>query len=78
MGSLSDSSANTSPATEAARRCFQCGGPYHPATGHWDERWDVVFCGACYKPFVKWLAGHLSRRWRKLRFYDHAVSRTPR
>lgn len=78
MESSSESSATTSPAIEPARRCLQCGGPYHPATGHWDQHFDVVFCGACYKPFIAWLAGHLKRRWGKLRFYDHATSRTPR
>jgi hypothetical protein len=55
-------------------RCFKCGGPYHPATGHWNERFDVVFCGACYRPFVKWLSGHLKRRWGGANFYQEAAT----
>jgi hypothetical protein len=55
-------------------RCFKCGGPYHPATGHWDERFNVVFCGACYKPFVKWLKGHLKRKWGNANFYEEAAT----
>lgn len=57
-------------------RCFACGGPYHEASGHhfaapFD---DVVYCGACYRPFVAWMKGHLNRRWSKHRFYDEAAT----
>lgn len=52
--------------------CFQCGGPYHPATGHIYPEWDVAFCGGCYKPFVKWLRGHLKREWSGHSFYEEA------
>jgi hypothetical protein len=52
-------------------RCLRCGGPHHPATGHIDARTGAIFCGACYRPFLDWLKGHLKRRWGKLRFYEH-------
>lgn len=56
--------------------CIQCKGvhPYHPDTGHVYVEWGVVVCGTCYRVFVKWLAGHLRRRWGGLRFYDHAAT----
>lgn len=56
-------------------RCFQCHGPFHPASGNWYEQWQIGFCGACYKPFVKWLSGHLKRKWGGLNFYEHAARR---
>jgi hypothetical protein len=31
-------------------RCFQCGGPYHEATGHVFRK-DVVYCGPCAREF---------------------------
>jgi hypothetical protein len=66
----------TSPTTppEQSPRCSQCGGPFHPATGHQDERFKVQFCGACYRPFVKWLSGHTKRKWGGANFYEEAAT----
>jgi hypothetical protein len=56
-------------------RCFACGGPYHPSTGHlFREYPGVAYCGACYRPFLKWMKGHLNRRWGKQKFYEEAVT----
>ena len=55
-------------------RCFQCKGPYHPAPGHYDHKWDVAFCGACYRPFTKWLAGHMKREWGGANLYEEAAT----
>lgn len=55
-------------------KCFSCPNPYHPATGHYDKRYDIVFCGACYRRFVKWLAGHLKRQWSGASFYEEAAT----
>lgn len=54
--------------------CVQCGGPYHPASGHWYERWDVVVCGGCYKPFVRWVKGMMARKWSGAAFYEEAAT----
>lgn len=54
-----------------AERCIQCKGPFHEASGNRDRRTGATTCGACYKPFLSWLSGHLKRRWGKLRFYEH-------
>lgn len=33
-------------------KCFACGGPYHPATGHlWAGFESVAYCGRCYRHF---------------------------
>ena len=42
-------------------RCFACGGPYHPSTGHIFGD-DVVYCGACYKPFVVFMKSRFYHR----------------
>lgn len=56
----------------ASQRCFACGGPYHEASGHNFKEFGVVYCGACYKPFLQWVKGHTNRRWSGVRFYDEA------
>lgn len=56
----------------SSMRCFQCKGPYHPATGDYDKKRDVAFCGPCYAPFVAWLKQHLNRVWGGSKFYDHS------
>ena len=57
-----------------APRCFACGGPYHPATGHWfgPAFPDVFYCGRCARYFVRWMSGHLKRKWNKGAFYEEA------
>lgn len=55
-------------------RCFQCKGPYHPATGHYYREFKVAFCGGCYQPFVKWVAGHTKRKWSGASFYEEAAT----
>lgn len=55
-------------------RCFQCKGPYHEATGQFYAEYNIVFCGACYKPFTSWLRGHLKRKWSKGAFYEEALT----
>jgi hypothetical protein len=43
-------------------RCFACGGPFHPASGHaWMP--DVVYCGRCIRSFYDWVRTH-TRPWR--------------
>lgn len=42
-------------------RCFACGGPYHPASGHIFSE-DVVYCGACYRPFVAFMKSRFYQR----------------
>ena len=57
-------------------RCFACGGPYHPATGHlWRELSAVAYCGPCYRSFLSWLKPHMHRRWSGERFYEAAARR---
>ena len=53
--------------------CFCCGGPFHPATGHYHQP-DVPVCGACTRRFVRWLKGHLKRRWGGHEFYAEAAT----
>jgi capsular polysaccharide biosynthesis protein len=53
--------------------CNSCGGPYHEATGHVASP-NQVWCGPCTRDFVRWLKGHLNRRWSKQRFYDSAYT----
>ena len=54
-------------------RCFACGGPYHPATGHLFQI-DIAYCGACYRPFLQWFKGRMNMVCRKHRFYDAAAT----
>ena len=60
-------------AVETKTKCFSCGGPFHPATGHY-HRPDVPVCGPCTKRFVAWLKGHTKRRWGGKDFYAHAAT----
>jgi hypothetical protein len=55
-------------------RCLECQGPYHPSSGHLYPEWDVAFCGACYKPFLRWLTGHMKRQWSGHEFYAEAAT----
>lgn len=68
------SSCNGSTTEGSGERCFACKGPYHPASGHRFEApfADVVYCGACIRPFIVWLKGMMSRKWGKLDFYAEA------
>lgn len=34
-------------------RCFACGGPYHPSTGHVLSK-KAALCGPCAIDFYKW------------------------
>jgi hypothetical protein len=66
-------------------RCLSCKAPYHPATGGIHDAGlagKVVFCGACERDFVQWIAHHTRTKMRRiktagketvvLRFYDYA------
>jgi hypothetical protein len=57
-------------------RCFQCGGPCHPATGHaFDE--ETWLCGACARGMISWVKGHVAvgrGRRRGGDFYGAAVT----
>ena len=55
-------------------KCASCGGPFHPATGDWDRRYQVARCGTCMRSFVKWLKGMLGRRWSGQLFYEAAAT----
>lgn len=57
--------------------CSACRGPYHPATGHRHSD-KTVLCGPCARDWLKFFRGHVNRRWGKMKFYDYAVSRTPK
>lgn len=56
-------------------RCFACGGPYHPATGHLFREFMVAYCGRCYRHFIEWMKGHMRRKWGGLDFYAEAAKR---
>lgn len=57
-------------------RCFQCGGPCHPATGHaFDE--ETWLCGRCARAMIAWVKGHVAvgrGRRRGGDFYGAAVT----
>lgn len=55
-------------------KCSCCGGPFHPATGDYDRRFDMARCGRCYREFLAWFKGHTRRKWGKLNFYEHAAT----
>lgn len=44
-------------------RCQVCRGPYHPATGDWDERWGRATCGPCHRNWWAYMKQHFSRKW---------------
>ena len=56
-------------------RCTMCGGPFHPATGHWESE-KRHWCGTCTRGMVKMLKDMTPRRWGGVRFYDHAIAPT--
>ena len=57
-------------------RCFQCGGPRHPATGHaFDD--EIGLCGRCARAMIAWVKGHVAvgrGRRRGGDFYGAAVT----
>lgn len=52
--------------------CTMCGGPFHPATGHWASE-KRHWCGPCTRSMVQMLKEMQPRRWGKVRFYDLAT-----
>lgn len=56
-----------------SQRCFACGGPYHPASGHlWEA--DVAYCGPCTRRFFDWVKQHTRGRLRGGDFYLAAAT----
>jgi hypothetical protein len=55
-------------------RCFDCKGPWHPATGFVMGPQDTTICGTCHRRFVTWLRRHTARKWGGGFFYEHAWS----
>ena len=56
-------------------RCFACGGPYHPASGHLFREFEgVAYCGRCTRYFFGWVKGHTKRRWGGQDFYEAAAT----
>jgi hypothetical protein len=63
---------------------MSCGGPFHPATGDYDHRFDAATCGPCHRAFWDWYRRHSARQWKirdvagkvicRIRFYDHAAT----
>lgn len=51
--------------------CTLCGGPFHPATGHYESA-TRHWCGVCTRDMIQLLKQMLPRRWGGCRFYDHA------
>jgi hypothetical protein len=54
-------------------RCFACGGPYHPASGHVFAD-EIVYCGACYRPFIEFMKSRFYRRSKGPDFIAEAVT----
>lgn len=54
-------------------RCKQCGGPFHPASGHYHAP-DVPICGPCIRRFITWMKGHTHRRSSGADFYAAAAT----
>jgi hypothetical protein len=57
---------------EPGGACTMCGGPFHPATGHWVNE-KRHWCGPCTRSMIALLKDYLPRRWGGVRFYDLAV-----
>lgn len=57
-----------------AVRCFACGGPYHPASGHLWREFMAAYCGPCYRHFIAWMKGHMHRKWAGADFYAEALT----
>lgn len=55
-------------------KCFACGGPYHPASGHAWTAFGVVYCGPCARHFLTWMKGHVAQRRRGFDFYGEAAT----
>lgn len=53
-------------------KCTMCGGPWHPATGHWESD-RRHWCKGCTLGMIKLLKEYLPRRWGGVKFYEHAV-----
>ena len=53
-------------------KCQVCGGPWHPASGDFDPRWNRPTCGPCYRHWVEWMRGHTAQRRRGRDFYKEA------
>ena len=53
-------------------RCQVCKGPFHPASGDYDRKWDVATCGPCIRHFYAWAGGHTRQRRRGFDFYECA------
>jgi hypothetical protein len=53
--------------------CSVCGGVWHPSTGSYVSP-TFRRCGPCERAFVKWLAGHLRRKWGRVDFYVAAAT----
>ena len=58
---------------EISMKCSACGGPFHPATGHYHQE-DVAICGPCIRHFLDWLKGHTAQRRRGFDFYAAAAT----
>ena len=56
-------------------RCFACGGPYHPATGHLGREFMVPYCGTCTCHFFAWVKSQMRRKWGKMDFYVEAAKK---
>jgi hypothetical protein len=54
-------------------RCFACGGPYHPNTGHRFAD-DVVYCGACFWPFIDFMKSRFYQRTKGPDFIAEATT----
>jgi hypothetical protein len=57
-------------------RCFVCGTPFHPSTGH-DFRpwWPIVYCWGCTRHMCLFVKGMMSRKVGKTAgFYEAAVT----
>jgi hypothetical protein len=54
-------------------KCFQCQGPWHPATGHVLAT-ETVLCGPCAQRFFRWMRAHMARRWGGHDFYVEAAT----
>jgi hypothetical protein len=58
-----------------SEKCSACGGPFHPATGHYHQA-DVRVCGPCMRHFVDWVKTHTKGKYGhpKSSFYDAAAT----
>lgn len=54
-------------------RCKQCGGPFHPSSGHFHAP-DFPICGACIRPFIAFYKGRMAYRKKGASFADAAAT----